>query len=267
MKAMILAGETPSFSARSLTVIPDGTLTGPVGTSGSFFGSRASGAAARGAGRALAAGLGVDDDTAAPAGAAAPLRARMARGLREPGRVGGHRRLLAEGARARPRRRPALPGAAGSAAAAGVGLSATGAAFAAGAFAAAAFAAGALAGGAGVCRFAIRTSILPRRRRRAQRPPTPFEVLGNRNVAAESPCRDAPRRRAAAAHAGVRRRGALRARPARRRRSITSSPPESSAARARAPAGGATAGALSLGGYAVAPSSCAASSRCAGTPQ
>ena len=32
---MILAGETPSFSARSLTVIPDGTLTGPAGTSGS----------------------------------------------------------------------------------------------------------------------------------------------------------------------------------------------------------------------------------------
>ena len=32
---MILAGETPSFSARSLTVIPDGTLTGPAGASGS----------------------------------------------------------------------------------------------------------------------------------------------------------------------------------------------------------------------------------------
>ena len=35
ISVMILAGETPSFSARSLTVIPDGTLTGPVGTSGS----------------------------------------------------------------------------------------------------------------------------------------------------------------------------------------------------------------------------------------
>ena len=35
MSVMIFAGETPSFSARSLTVIPDGTLTGPVGTSGS----------------------------------------------------------------------------------------------------------------------------------------------------------------------------------------------------------------------------------------
>src|ERR671935_152989 len=32
---MILAGETPRFSARSLTVMPDGTLTGPVGTSAS----------------------------------------------------------------------------------------------------------------------------------------------------------------------------------------------------------------------------------------
>src|SRR5690349_22851072 len=39
ISVMILAGEMPSASARSLTVMPDGTLTGPVGTSGSRFGS------------------------------------------------------------------------------------------------------------------------------------------------------------------------------------------------------------------------------------
>ena len=39
ISVMILAGEMPSFSARSLTVMPDGTLTGPVGASGSRLGS------------------------------------------------------------------------------------------------------------------------------------------------------------------------------------------------------------------------------------
>ena len=39
ISVMILAGEMPSASARSLTVMPDGTLTGPVGTSASRFGS------------------------------------------------------------------------------------------------------------------------------------------------------------------------------------------------------------------------------------
>ena len=39
ISVMTFAGETPSFSARSLTVIPDGTLTGPVGASGSRRGS------------------------------------------------------------------------------------------------------------------------------------------------------------------------------------------------------------------------------------
>src|SRR6185437_14784314 len=39
ISVMILAGEIPSASARSLTVMPDGTLTGPVGASGSRLGS------------------------------------------------------------------------------------------------------------------------------------------------------------------------------------------------------------------------------------
>ncbi len=39
ISVMILAGEMPSASARSLTVMPDGTLTGPVGTSASRLGS------------------------------------------------------------------------------------------------------------------------------------------------------------------------------------------------------------------------------------
>ena len=39
MNPITLAGETPSRSPRSLTVMPDGTLTGPVGSSGSRLGS------------------------------------------------------------------------------------------------------------------------------------------------------------------------------------------------------------------------------------
>ena len=76
-QVMILAGEMPSFSARSLTVIPDGTLTGPVGTSTSRLGS------GRGAPRsrrwpALAAGLGVDHDPALALRRGAALRPRLA---------------------------------------------------------------------------------------------------------------------------------------------------------------------------------------------
>ena len=97
MKAMILAGETPSFSARSLTVIPDGTLTGPVGTSGSLLLLAGAEAPPSPLLPGLAAGLRVDHDPAAPAGAAPRCgrgwRAGCAAGLRR-----RHRRLLAEGA-------------------------------------------------------------------------------------------------------------------------------------------------------------------------
>ena len=77
---MILAGETPSFSARSLTVIPDGTLTGPAGDLG-----LASLLLARSAALApltgASAGLGVDHNSAAASRRRPPLRAGRAAGL------------------------------------------------------------------------------------------------------------------------------------------------------------------------------------------
>ena len=77
---MILAGLMPSFSARSLTVTPDSTLTGPVGTSGSRLTS-GRGAAAVAALAGPAAGLRVDHDPAAAAGRGAALGPRLAGGL------------------------------------------------------------------------------------------------------------------------------------------------------------------------------------------
>ena len=81
---MILAGEMPSFSASSLTVIPDGTLTGPVGDLDLASWARPAGAALAPL-RRLAPGLGVDHDPALALGRGAALR---------PGRTAGLRRLL-----------------------------------------------------------------------------------------------------------------------------------------------------------------------------
>ena len=73
----------PSFSARSLTVMPDGTLTGPVGDLGLALGLCPGRAALAPHGR-LAPGLGVDDDPALALGRGAALRPGSTAGLSRP---------------------------------------------------------------------------------------------------------------------------------------------------------------------------------------